>query len=141
MMLFLVFMKIDALEVFEKLKDIKLMILIVLIYMIIVPLMFYILTLIFDKQLALGLLLPRLPCRRGFSSPALVDLLRGNIPLAMSIAVVTQIVAPFTVPFLFWIIGSKSLDINILMVFRDIVILIFIPMILAQSARGYFRVR
>jgi len=137
MMLFLVFMKIDALEVFEKLKDIKLMILIVLIYMIIVPLMFYILTLIFDKQLALGLLLlTAMPA--GVSSPALVDLLRGNIPLAMSIAVVTQIVAPFTVPFLFWIIGSKSLDINILMVFRDIVILIFIPMILAQSAKRLF---
>ncbi len=137
MMLFLVFMKIDAIEVFEKIKNFRLMIFIALVYMIIVPVLFYFLTMFFDRQLATGLLLlTAMPA--GVSSPALVDLLKGNIPLAMSIAVVTQIIAPFTVPMLFWIIGSRSLEINILLVFRDIVMLIFIPMILAQSAKRFF---
>lgn len=137
MMLFLVFMKIDAIEVFEKIQNFRLMFFISLVYMIIVPVFFYFLTMFFDRQLATGLLLlTAMPA--GVSSPALVDLFKGNISLAMSIAVVTQIIAPFTVPWLFWIIGSRSLEINILLVFKDIVILIFIPMILAQSAKRFF---
>jgi BASS family bile acid:Na+ symporter len=137
MMLFLVFLKIDAIEVFEKIRNFRLMIFISVVYMIIVPVLFYFLTIFFDRQLATGLLLlTAMPA--GVSSPALVDLLKGNIPLAMSIAVVTQIIAPFTVPLLFWIIGSKNLEINILLVFKDIVMLIFIPMILAQSAKRFF---
>ncbi|HOF21699.1 MAG TPA: bile acid:sodium symporter [Bacteroidales bacterium] len=135
MMLFLVFIKIDALEVLENMKDLKLMALIAFIYMIAVPVLFYLMTRIFDRQLAIGLLLlTAMPA--GVSSPALVDLLKGNIPLAMSIAVVTQIIAPFTVPLLFWIIGLTGLEINILLVFRDIVLLIFTPMILAQLCKN-----
>jgi BASS family bile acid:Na+ symporter len=137
MMLFLVFLKIDAIEVLENMKDLKLMSLIALVYMIAVPLLFYLVTMIFDRQLATGLLLlTAMPA--GVSSPALVDLLKGNIPLAMSIAVVTQIIAPFTVPLLFWIIGLTGLEINIFLVFRDIVLLIFTPMILAQLCKRIF---
>lgn len=137
MMLFLVFLKIDALEVFEKIKDFRLMISIALIYMIIVPLLFYFSITIFDNQLAIGLLLlTAMPA--GVSSPALVDILKGNISLAMSIAIVTQLVAPFTVPLLFLMIGSKNLDINILLVFKDIVLLIFVPMIVAQAFKRFF---
>jgi BASS family bile acid:Na+ symporter len=137
MMLFLVFLKIDALEVLEKIRDFRLMIFISLIYMIIIPLAFYLFTRIFDSRLAIGiLLLTAMPA--GVSSPALVDILKGNITLAMSIAIVTQMIAPFTVPFLFWLIGSKNLDLNILLIFKDIALLVFLPMILAQSVKKFF---
>lgn len=137
MMLFLVFLKIDAIEVLEKIRDFRLMIFISIIYMIIIPLVFYFSTRIFDSRLAIGiLLLTAMPA--GVSSPALVDILKGNISLAMSIAIVTQMIAPFTVPFLFWLIGSKSLDLNILLIFKDIALLVFLPMILAQLVKKYF---
>lgn len=137
MMLYLVFLKIDALEVFEKMKNFRLMFLISSVYMIIIPLLLYFLTRIFDNQLAIGiLLLTAMPA--GVSSPALVDIMKGNISLAMSIAIVTQIIAPFTVPLLFWMIGSKSLEINILLVFKDVAILVFLPMILAQLTKKFF---
>ncbi len=137
MMLFLVFLKIDALEVLEKIRDFRLMIFISTIYMIIIPLAFYFFTKIFDSRLAIGiLLLTAMPA--GVSSPALVDILKGNITLAMSIAIVTQMIAPFTVPFLFWLIGSKNLDLNILLIFKDIALLVFLPMILAQSVKKFF---
>jgi predicted Na+-dependent transporter len=137
MMLFFVFLKIDALEVIENLKDYKLMIFIALAYMIIIPVFFFLLTDIFDRQLALGLLLlTAMPA--GVSTPALTDILKGNISLAMSIALVTQVIAPFTVPFLFWIIGTKVLEINKFLLFKDIAIMVFIPLIVAQFIKNYF---
>ena len=136
-MLFLVFLKIDALEVLEQIRDFRLMIFISSVYMIIIPLAFYFFTKIFDSRLAVGiLLLTAMPA--GVSSPALVDILKGNISLSMSIAIVTQMIAPFTVPLLFWLIGSKSLEINIILIFKDIAILVFLPGILAQIAKKYF---
>ena len=55
MMLFIVFLKIDALEVLEKIKDFRLMIFIASVYMIIVPVIFYFLIRIFDSHLAIGI--------------------------------------------------------------------------------------
>ena len=134
LMLFFVFLKIDALEIIEKMKDYKLMIFIALVYMIIIPVLFFLMLIVFDRELALGiLLLTAMPA--GVSTPALVDILKGNVPLAMSIAVVTQLIAPFTVPFLFWMIGTRGIDINKLLLFRDIAILVFLPLILAQVSK------
>jgi len=137
MMLFLVFLKIDAFEVLEKIRNFKLMIFIASVYMIIIPLLFFFPVKLFDNELALGiLLLTAMPA--GVSSPALTDILKGNISLAMSIAIVTQLVAPFTVPLLFWLVDSNGLEINKLLVFKDIAILIFLPMILSQVLKKYF---
>ena len=137
MMLFFVFLKIDALEIIEKMKNFRLMIFIALVYMIIIPILFFLLVNIFDRQLALGiLLLTAMPA--GVSTAALTDILKGNISLAMSITIVTQVIAPFTVPFLFWMIGTRGLEINKLLLFRDISILVFSPLILAQVIKKYF---
>jgi bile acid:Na+ symporter, BASS family len=119
LMLLFVFMKIDVLDIIEKMKDFKLMIYIALLYMIIIPLIFFLSAGIFDSKMALGiLLLTAMPA--GVSTPALTDILKGNISLAMSITIVTQLIAPFTVPFLFWIIGTKGLEINELLLLKDI---------------------
>jgi bile acid:Na+ symporter, BASS family len=137
MMLFLVFLKIDVLEVIENLRDYKLMIYIASVYMIIIPVVIFFLVNFFDRQLAIGiLLLAAMPA--GVSTPALTDILKGNISLAMSIALVTQIIAPFTVPFLFWMIGTRGIEINKLLLFRDIAILVFLPLLLAQMIKRYF---
>jgi ACR3 family arsenite transporter len=137
MMLFFVFLKIDALEIIENMKNYRLMTYLALVYAIIIPILFFLLFRIFDRQLALGiLLLVSMPA--GVSSPALTDILKGNISLAMSIVLVTQVLAPFTVPFLFWIIGTRGLEINKLLLFKDIAILVFIPLILAQITKRHF---
>ena len=137
LMLFFVFLKIDALEVIEKIRDYRLMALIAFAYMLAIPLLFYYMFNIFDKNLAIGiLLLTAMPA--GVSTPALTDILKGNISLAMSIALVTQIIAPFTVPLLFWMIGTEGLGINKLQVFKDISLLVFLPMILSQIVKKLF---
>jgi len=139
MMLFLVFLKIDALEILEKISNYRLMIFIAAVYMLVIPLLFFSVTTIFSKELAIGLLLlTAMPA--GVSTPALTDILKGNISLAMSIVVVTQMIAPFTVPLLFWIVGTTGLEINKLQVFKDIAVLVFIPLILSQVIKRYFPV-
>jgi predicted Na+-dependent transporter len=138
MMLFLAFLKIDALEVLENIRNFRLMIYIASVYMIAVPLVFYFSTLIFNADLAVGiLLLTAMPA--GVSTPVLTDIARGNISLSMSLVIVSQIAAPFTVPLLFWFVNADSLTINKLLILKDVSILVFLPMIISQIAKRYLQ--
>ncbi len=136
MMLFLAFLKIDALEVLENIRNFRLMIYISFIYMLAIPLVFYFSTRIFDAELAVGiLLLAAMPA--GVSTPVLTDIAKGNISLSMSLTIVSQLLAPFTVPFLFWLVNINSLTINKLLILKDIAILVFLPMIISQIVKRY----
>jgi bile acid:Na+ symporter, BASS family len=136
MMLFFVFLKIDFQDIIKHIKDYKLMSYIAVVYMMILPILFYLLFRIFDRELALGiLLLTAMPT--GVSTPALTDIVKGNMPLTMSVALVTQAIAPLTVPLLFWIVGTNGLEINKLLLLRDIAIMVFSPMILAVLVKRY----
>jgi BASS family bile acid:Na+ symporter len=131
LMLFFVFLKIDTLEVLENMRNFRLMAYITLVYMFIIPLAFYFAFVYFNEELAIGiLLLTAMPA--GVSTPALADIAKGNVSLSMSLAIVGQVVAPFTVPFLFWLVDMKGLDIDQMLILRDIAILVFIPMIIAE---------
>jgi bile acid:Na+ symporter, BASS family len=137
MMLFLAFLKIDAIEVIENIRNFRLMIYIASIFMLVIPLVFYFSTLIFDADLAVGiLLLTAMPA--GVASPVMTDLAKGNISLSMSIVIATQFLAPFTVPLLFWVLDINSLSINKLLILKDIAILVFLPFIISQSVKRYF---
>lgn len=105
--------------------------------MIIIPLIFYFSVKYLNEELALGiLLLTAMPA--GVSAPALTDIARGNPSLSLSLTIITQLIAPFTVPALFWLIDIKDLEINKLMIFKDIALLVFIPMIISQSIKKFF---
>jgi len=137
MMLFLAFLKIDAIEVLENMKNFRLMIYIAFVYMLAIPLAFYFSTKIFDAGLAVGiLLLTAMPA--GVSTPVLTDIAKGNIPLSMSLAIISQLLAPFTVPLLFWLVDINSLTINKLLILKDIALLVFLPMIISQVVKRYF---
>jgi predicted Na+-dependent transporter len=134
MMLFLAFLKIDALEVLENMKNFRLMIYIAFIYMLVIPLVFYFSTRVFNADLAVGiLLLTAMPA--GVSTPVLTDIAKGNISLSMSLVIVSQFVAPFTVPLLFWLVDINSLTINKLLILKDIAILVFLPLIVSQIVK------
>jgi bile acid:Na+ symporter, BASS family len=137
LMLFLVFLKIDAMAILEHVRNFRLMLYIIAFYMFIIPVVFYFSTRIFDRELAIGiLLLTSMPA--GVSTPALTDLMKGNAALSMSLAILTQLLAPFTVPLLFLMVDFGGLAINKLLVFKDIALLVFVPMILSQIAKKYF---
>ncbi len=136
MMLFLAFLKIDALEVLENMRNFRLMIFIASVFMLAIPIVFYFSTRIFDADLAVGiLLLTAMPA--GVTSPVLTDLAKGNLSLSMSLVIVTQFLAPFTVPLLFWVLNINSMSINKLLILKDIAILVFLPMIISQAVKRY----
>ena len=137
LMLFLVFLKIDAIEILENMKNFKLMFYVTSVYMIVIPLFFYFLMKVFDPGLAVGmLLLTSMPA--GVSTPALTDIVKGNISLSMSLVITSQLIAPFTVPLLFWLVVNSSLAINKLLLLKDIAILVFVPLIISQIIKKYF---
>lgn len=136
LMLFLVFLKIDALEILENMKNYKLMIYVTFVYMFAIPLLFYFLMKIFNPELAVAmLLLTSMPA--GVSTPALTDIVKGNISLSMSLVITSQLIAPFTVPLLFWIFVGNSLAINKLLLLKDIAILVFVPLIASQVVKKF----
>jgi predicted Na+-dependent transporter len=136
MMLFLAFLKIDALEVLKNIRNYRLMIYIAFVYMLVIPLVFFFSARIFNAELAVGiLLLTSMPA--GVSSPVLTDIAKGNISLSMSLVIVSQFLAPFTVPLLFWILDINSLTINKLLILKDIAILVFLPMLISQIVKRY----
>jgi BASS family bile acid:Na+ symporter len=139
MNLFLVFLKIDAIEILENIKNYRLMIYVTIFYMLVIPLGFFFLIKFFDHELAVGiLLLTSMPA--GVSTPVLVDIVKGNLSLSMSLAIISQIVAPFTVPLLFWLFVSSTLAINKMLLLKDIAILVFLPMIISRLVRVNFPV-
>jgi BASS family bile acid:Na+ symporter len=137
LMLFMVFLKIDALEIIENIRNYRLMIYVTIIYMFVIPLLFYLITNSFNHELAIGiLLLTSMPA--GVSTPALTDIVKGNISLSMSLAIISQLIAPFSVPLLFWLIVSGSVSINKLLLLKDIAILVFLPLLVSQLVKRFY---
>jgi BASS family bile acid:Na+ symporter len=137
-MLFIVFLKTDPLHILENIRDYKLMTYIVVTYMLVIPVIFYFLAKLFIPGLAVGvLLLTAMPA--GVSSPTLVDIVKGNTALSVSIVIVTAVIAPFTVPLLFWIIRFHNLTISPELILKDMAIIVFLPLIIAHLVKKYLK--
>jgi BASS family bile acid:Na+ symporter len=137
MMLFLVFLKIDSLQIIENIKNYRLMFYITFVYMFAIPVAFYYSIRYLNPDLAIGiLLLTAMPA--GVSTPALTDIAKGNVSLSLSIAIISQAIAPFTVPLLFLLVDLKGNSIDELLILKDMVIIVFIPMIISQVVKRYF---
>ena len=104
--------------------------------MFIIPVLFFFSINIFSHELAIGmLLLTAMPA--GVSTPALTDIAKGNVSLSMSLAIVSQLIAPFTVPLLFWLIDLRGHSIDKLLILKDMAIIVFLPMIISQVVKKY----
>ena len=130
-MLFLEFLKTDLIQILKQIKDYKLMTFLVCMYMVIIPVIFFLAINLFNRELAVGILL-LIAMPAGVPSPTLTDIVKGNIALSLSITIITSMIAPFTVPVLFWFINYDNFSINTLEIFKDLAILVFLPLILSQ---------
>lgn len=136
-MLYTVFLKSDLVHILAEIKNYKLMLYLVCAYMILIPALFFFAINPFDQNLAIGiLLLTAMPA--AVAAPALADLVKGNTALATSITIVTSIIAPFTIPFIFRVFVFEQLSIDSWQIFKDLSIIVFVPMILSQLSRKYF---
>lgn len=134
LMLFLVFLKIDLVQILDRIRDYRLMLYLSTMSLLILPVVFYFLFLPLGRDLATGvLLLTAMPA--GTSSPALTDIMRGNTPLAMGIAIVTALLAPFTVPILLSLLGFQQASLDLSQIFYSLALIVFVPMVLSQIAK------
>ncbi len=131
LMLFMVFLKTDVAQILQKMRNYRQVLFFTFMYMVAIPVFFYLTTLPFDRETAIGLmLLTAMPA--GAASPALTDIARGNTALSASIVITTSLIAPITVPLLFRLLNISDLSVNYWLVFRDLAMLIFIPMLASQ---------
>jgi len=126
--LLLVFLKIDVISVLDRIRDYRLMAYLAFSFLILSPLVFFGLFSLWDAELAIGvLLLMSVPA--GTSAPVLTDILRGNAALAMSLTIVTSLLAPFTIPLLFHFLVEQDIAVNHVQLFWDSASMIFVPML------------
>ncbi len=136
-MMFVVFLKSNLVHVLREIKNYKLMLYLVGAYMILIPVLLFFAINIFDKKLAVGiLLLTAMPA--AVASTALTDILKGNTALSTSITIVTSIAAPFTIPILFGLLNFDKFSIDTGEIFKDLAIIVFVPMLFSQIVRKYF---
>ena len=135
--LLLIFLKIDVIQILERIKDYRLMLYLCISFLLLTPLLFYGVFSLWDAELAMGvLLLTAMPA--GTSAPVLVDILKGNASLAMSITILTSLLAPFTLPLLFHFLIEDAVAINHWSLFWDAATMIFIPMVASIIIKPMF---
>lgn len=133
-MLFLVFLKIDLMQVLHNIKNIKLMLYLVVMSLLVIPAIVYALAQLFDQNLAIGLLLlTAMPA--GTASPALTDILKGNNAMAMSLTIVSSLLAPFTVPVLFTLFKFSNIEVDGGGMFKTLAVIVFVPMVCSQMLK------
>ncbi|GAB5551922.1 MAG: hypothetical protein Sapg2KO_15130 [Saprospiraceae bacterium] len=128
--LLLIFLKIDVIDILEKIKNYRLMIWLAFCFLLLSPILLYELFSIWDPQFAIAiLLLSAMPA--GNSAPFLTDVMGGNTSLAMSITILTSLIAPFTIPLLFHFLVGQEIAIDHWGLFYDAASMIFIPLTLS----------
>ena len=128
--LLLVFIKIDVFDILERIRNYRLMLWLTTAFLLLTPIFLYELFVLWDAHFALAvLLLSAMPA--GNSAPFLTDVMGGNTGLAMSITIVTSLLAPFTIPLLFHYLVGQEIIIDHWGLFFDTAGMIFIPLIIS----------
>ncbi|HSW87808.1 MAG TPA: bile acid:sodium symporter [Candidatus Saccharimonadales bacterium] len=131
---FLSCLKIDFLEVVEHIKRPLFIIYILVIYLLIVPVVFYYIFQAINPDIAVGiLLLASMP--PGVSSIVLTDIFEGNASLSMAISIPAYLISPFTVPLLFLILTQKQIALDVNSLFKTLLFVNFFPLIVSQIVR------
>lgn len=88
-----------------------------------------------QPDFAVGLILiGAVPC----AGMALVwtGLLKGDVPIATVINVLTMVIAPFLIPFIMFIFAGEFVDIDIYSMFLQILVTVLIPLLVGITARN-----
>lgn len=135
--LFLTMLKIDVKEVFAGLKDAKIVSYFSALKLILIPVFFFYLSSLFlPVQYALAVLaLASMPA--GMSIAAYAGIMKGNASLALALTMITSMVAPFTIPAIFYFLTGSAIRINLLGMFLSLAGIIFAPLSVSILARKF----
>lgn len=118
----------DFKEVVKRPKDVSIG---VIAHFIIMPLVAFLLTVIFpiSPQVAVGVILVGC-CPSGTSSNVMSYLAKGDVALSVAITTVSTLLAPIVTPFLIWVLASRWLHISFADLFFSIIQVILVPILL-----------
>lgn len=127
----------DFKEVFKRPKDVAIG---VIGHYIIMPLIAYFLAvgLHLPPDIAVGVILVG-SCPSGTASNVMTFLAKGDVALAVSIASVSTLLAPFITPFLISVLAGKWTPVDPMALFKDIIEIVIIPIFLGLLVKALFK--
>lgn len=129
-MLFLTSLKINFKNIAFYLKKPLLPAYIFLMIMLIIPIIVFLITNQIDQTIAIGLLLMT-AVPPAMASPVLTEIFKGNSALTLTTLVICSLLSPLTIPFLFKILTSQSVELDSFGMAKTLALIIFIPLILS----------
>ena len=133
----LTFLKTNIADVLIHMRKPFRVLYLVILNMVIIPILTFVIFEPLDPELIMGLvLLAALPT--GVSSATFTDIMKGKTCLTLLIIIVGTLLAPFSIPALFYVLYRNTLPLDYLGLFQNLLIIILIPMALSQLIKILF---
>lgn len=102
----------------------------------IMPLIAYLLALVFglNKDIALGVILVG-SCPGGTASNVITHIANGDVSLSVSMTILSTLLAPIVTPLLVYLLAGKWVEVSILAMFKSVVTVILLPVLLGIFAK------
>lgn len=105
-------------------------------YLLIIPVLIYLIVGFHDKTLAAGLMFIA-AAPTGVAAPALTKIVKGNNALTLIFTVLTHFLVPFTLVSLFWMFTSFRVELELFEIFKTLIAFVFIPFILSSITKQF----
>lgn len=140
LVLFVTFLNMDIMEIVHHIKRPMLLLYIEGMSLIAAPIIVYFaLTLLKFDYIVVAALVLLAAAPAGVASSAMTDLTSGDTSLNVIIIFVSHLIAPFTIPFLFFVLFRKYIRLDHLNVLITMAKLILIPLIAALLSKQFFK--
>lgn len=134
LILFFVLLKVDVKQLITQLSRWPTIAGGLLFSMIIFPALVFVVASQVSNQAAIALfLLMAVPSAT--SSGALTDTFKGNVPLAIAMSVISNLIAPLTLPLLTVLVVGESIELNAQELFKTLTYIVFTPVIASTIIR------
>ncbi|BAL80443.1 bile acid:sodium symporter family protein [Caldisericum exile] len=140
LVLFFTFLKLEFQDLLKISKKVKLLVFAVILDLIILPIIVFLISKILkveDFLLVSLLLFSAVPA--GVASASITDILEGDTILSTTIIIITHVIAPITIPILFYLLLRKVIHVDYINISITLIKLIFIPLILSQIFKYTFK--
>jgi len=139
LMLYISFLNVDFSHIKKELKHPgELLIQIVWNFLLVPVILFFIIQQLGFPQFAIAaMLLAAMP--GGLAGPVLTNIAGGRVATSIVITVVTHIIAPLSLPLLFWIFTDLGVDIDVISLTTQLSILVGVPIGMALISRTYLK--
>lgn len=131
---FLTCLKVSFFDVLVHIKMPKFFSYVLLVYLFIVPAIFYMIFHFISPELSIAvLLLSAMPT--AIVAPVFAEFFRGNISLSLALSLVSHLIVPFSIPLLFLLLTQQTITIDFLNLFKTLVLISFVPLGTAEIVK------